>query len=81
VVACDPSGVVQPVVYGAEQFRHMVCQANGLALEVVADGLFLAGGEAFRQEIERLAAQARQRLGIERTSTGWHIARPDLTAE
>jgi hypothetical protein len=36
-----------------------VCQANGLALEVMADGLFLAGDEAFRQEIERLAAQAR----------------------
>jgi hypothetical protein len=81
VVACDPSGVVQPVVYGAEQFRHMVCQANGLALEVMADGLFLAGDEAFRQEIEGLAAQTRQQLGIKRTPTGWHIARPDRIAE
>jgi hypothetical protein len=42
VVACDPSGVVQPVVYGAEQFRHMIRTANGLALEIMADGLFLA---------------------------------------
>jgi len=75
VVACDPSGVVQPVVYGPDQFRQMVRQANGLALEVMADGLFLAGDEAFRQGIEQLAAQVRQQLGIERTPTGWRIAR------
>ena len=76
--ACDPSGVVQPVVYSAEPFRQMVRTANGLALEVMADGLFLAGDEAFRKEIESLAAQTRHRLGIERTPTGWRIARPDL---
>jgi UTP:GlnB (protein PII) uridylyltransferase len=81
VVACDPSGVVQPVVYGPDQFRQMVRQANGLALEVLADGLFLAGDETFRQEIEQLVAQTRQRMGIERTPTGWRIARPDLIEE
>jgi hypothetical protein len=81
VVACDPSGVVQPVVYGPGQFRHMVRQANGLALEVMADGLFLLGDETFRQEIEGLAAQVRQRLGIERTPTGWRIARSDLLGQ
>jgi hypothetical protein len=80
-MACDPSGVVQPVVYGPDQFRHMVCEASGLALEVMADGLFLSGDEAFRQEIERLAAQVRQRLGIERTPTGWRIARSELIGE
>ncbi len=54
----------------AEQFRQMVRQANGLALEVMADGLFLAGDEAFRQEIEQLripgsgwASSARPRGG------------------
>ncbi|MCZ7575168.1 MAG: nucleotidyltransferase domain-containing protein [Ardenticatenaceae bacterium] len=78
VVAYDPSGVVQPLVYGADQFRQMVRQANGLALEVIADGIFLAGDEAFRREIEALAAQTRDRLGIERTATGWRIARPEL---
>jgi hypothetical protein len=78
VVICDPSGVVQPLVYGPDQFRQMVCQANGLALEVMADGLFLAGDEAFREEIEALAAQTRHRLGIERTATGWRITRLDL---
>lgn len=78
VIACDSSGVVQPLVYGPDQFRQMVRQANGLALEVMADGLFLAGDEAFRQEIEQLAAQVRQQLGIERTPTGWRIARPEL---
>jgi hypothetical protein len=81
VVACDPSGVVQPLVYGPDQFRQMVRQANGLALEVLADGLFLAGDEAFWQEIEQLATHTRQRLGIERTPTGWRIARPDLIGE
>lgn len=47
VVACDPSGIVQPVVYGTAQFRQMVRNANGLALEVLADGVFLAGDGAF----------------------------------
>jgi hypothetical protein len=77
VVAYDPSGVVQPVVYGPDQFRQMVRQTNGLALEVMADGLFLAADETFRQEIEGLTARTRQRLGIERTPTGWRIARLD----
>ncbi len=74
--ACDPSGVVQPVVYGADQFRQMVRQANGLALEIVADGVFLAGDEAFRLEIEELTREVREWLGIERTPTGWSISRP-----
>jgi hypothetical protein len=80
VVACDPSGVVQPVVYGPDQFRQMIRQANGLALEVMADGLFLAGDETFRQEIEELATRSRRQLGIERTPTGWRIAQPNVIA-
>jgi len=74
VVACDPSGIVQPLTYGPYQFRQMVRQANGLALEVMADGLFLAGDETFRQELEELAARTRQRLDIQRTPTGWRLA-------
>jgi HEPN domain-containing protein len=31
--------------------------------------------------IEELAARTRQRLGIERTPTGWRIAPPDLPRE
>lgn len=81
VVACDPSGVVQPVVFGADQFRQMVHQANGLALEVMADGVFLAGDPAFWREMEELAARTQQRLGIARTPTGWRIARADLIQE
>lgn len=77
VVACDPSGVVQPLVYSPDQFRQMLRQGNGLALEVMADGLFLAGDETFFQEIEQLAAQVQQQLGIERTPTGWYLARPE----
>lgn len=80
VVACDPSGVVQPLVYGPDQFRQIVAQANGLALEVIADGIFLDGDEIFRQELEQLAAETRQRLGIQRTTTGWRITNlePDI---
>ena len=81
VVALDPSGVVQPVVYGANAFREMVRTANGLVLEVLADGVFLAGDEAFRREIEVLAERTRQRQGIERTPTGWRIAHPERVEE
>ena len=77
VAAHDPSGIVQPVVYGADAFREMVRTANGLALEVMADGVFLAGDEEFRREIEVLAERTRRRLGIERTPTGWFIAHPE----
>jgi hypothetical protein len=80
VIACDPSGVVQPLVYNGMQFRQMVREANGLALEVMADGVFLAGDEAFRREIEELAATTQRRLGIERTLTGWRLARPGTAA-
>ena len=73
VVALDPSGAVQPVVYGREQFLTMIRQANGLALEVMADGLFLAGDGEFLRAIDRLAAQTHQELGIERTDTGWRL--------
>jgi hypothetical protein len=81
VVALDPSGIVQPVVYGADAFREMVRTANGLALEVLADGAFLAGDEGFRRGIEALADYIRQRLGIERTPTGWRIAHPERIGE
>lgn len=76
VAALDPWGVVQPLVYGGDQFRRMIREANGLALEVMADGVFLAGDEAFRQEMEELSARTAQELGIERTRRGWRLSRP-----
>lgn len=72
-VACDPSGVVQPLVYGADQFRQMVADANGLALEVLADGIFLAGDSSYFQEIETLGRTTREKFRIERTPTGWRL--------
>jgi len=75
VVACDPSGIVQPLVYDREQFCQMIDQANGLALEVMADGIFLAGDEGFRRQIEGRARRVHERFGIERTATGWRLAR------
>ena len=81
MVACDPSGVVQPVVYGPDQFLRMVRQANGLALEVTADGLFLAGDETFWEKVALLATHVREQLGITRTLMGWQIAYPELIVE
>jgi len=81
IVLYDPSGVVQPFVYGPNQFRQMVRHANGLVLDVMADGVFLAGDERFRLELQQLAAETRVRLQIERTATGWLIGRPELRWE
>jgi hypothetical protein len=80
-VAPDRSGVVQPVVYGPDAFREMVRTANGLALEVLADGVFLVRDEGLSRKIEALAARTRRRLGIERTPTGWRIAHPERVEE
>jgi hypothetical protein len=77
VVALNPSGVVQPLVYGAGQFRRMLREANGMGLEVLADGVFLVGDEAFLEEIEGLGTLTRLQLGIERTPHGWRIAYPE----
>jgi hypothetical protein len=41
----------------------------------MADGIFLAGDEAFRQEVEELSARTAQELGIERTQRGWRLSR------
>lgn len=78
VVEHDPSGVVQPVVYGPNQFRQLIREARGLALEIMAAGVFLARDDAFLEEIEELAARVQERPGIERTPTRWCIARPEL---
>jgi hypothetical protein len=45
---------------------------------MVADGLFLVGDDAFRQEIEATAEHLVQRLGIQRTPSGWRIGHPHL---
>ncbi len=77
--ACDPSGVVQPLVYGADQFRQMVDQANGLALEVMADGICLVGEAEFVRALEAWHQRSCERWGIERTPGGWRLRYLDGT--
>jgi len=75
VAPLDPTGIVQPLVYGREQFMRMIDEANGLALEVMHHGVALAGHEAFLSELEEAWQRARERLGLEKTATGWRITR------
>lgn len=75
VASLDPTGIVQPVVYGREQFMRMIAEANGLALEVMHHGIALAGDEAFLSELEAAWQRAQKQLGLEKTATGWRITR------
>ena len=63
----------------------VVFQGGGSALveapRADAERIITAIEALYRQEIEGLAAQVRQRLGIERTPTGWRIARSELIGE
>jgi predicted nucleotidyltransferase len=71
VAPFDPEGVVQPLVYGTEQFLKMVRDANGLALEVCHDGWVLAGDEGYIQRLEEAFAEAKRHFGLEKTESGW----------
>lgn len=73
VALLDQAGIVQPMVYGREQFMRMIDEANGLALEVMHHGVALGGHEAFLDALEGAWQRVRERLGLTRTSTGWQI--------
>jgi hypothetical protein len=71
VASLDEDGIVQPMVYGTEQFLKMLQGANFLALEVCHDGWVLAGDEEYVQQLEEAFEQARERYGLEKTASGW----------
>jgi len=73
VAPLDQTGIVQPLVYGREQFLRMMDEANGLALEVMYHGIALAGDEPFLSELEVTWQTTRERLGLGKTVTGWQI--------
>ncbi|MEA3345633.1 MAG: nucleotidyltransferase domain-containing protein [Chloroflexota bacterium] len=75
MASLDPTGVIQPMVYGREQFMRMISEANGLALEVMYYGIALAGQDAFLAELEEAWQGTRERLGLEKTATGWQITK------
>lgn len=71
VAALDEEGIIQPMVYGHDQFVAMLRAANALALQVGHDGWVLAGDEEFVHRLEEAFEQARERYGLEKTESGW----------
>lgn len=67
------SGIVELHIYGSQQFRQMIRQANGLALEVMDHGLILGGDPVYLMEIQSLFHHTRKRLGLTRVDRGWDI--------
>lgn len=68
---CDPTGIVEPVVFGREQFLQMLSEANPLALEIATDGVLLAGEAEFADQVEETLAATRARFGLKRHPGGW----------
>jgi len=67
----DPTGIVEPVVFGREQFLQMLRDANPLALEIAVDGVLIAGEAQFAARIEEALAEACARFGLKRHAGGW----------
>jgi len=73
VRCCDESGVVEPVVFGTEQFLAMIRQGTTLALEVMHWGVALGGEPAYLDRLASAWEQAQCELGLEKTATGWRV--------
>lgn len=69
VARLNPAGIVQPVVFGTQQFLEQVARANALALEICHDGIVLAGREAYLHQVALSFARIQQRYA--KTATGW----------
>jgi len=69
-----PPGVIELHIYGSQQFKQMIRQANGLALEVMHHGLALSGAESYLAEIERLFEETRRAFGIVQVGNGWLVS-------
>lgn len=65
-------GVVQPHIYGFEQFLRMVDAINGLAIEVVHDGIALAGDESYWEEVRRRFRAAQEHYRLQKVPGGWN---------
>ncbi|MFB6271771.1 MAG: nucleotidyltransferase domain-containing protein [Salinibacter sp.] len=73
--ALDDQGIVQPMVYGREQFVTMLREANALALEVGHDGWVLVGDEDVVNELEKAFSEAVQQYRLGKTAGGWRMSR------
>jgi len=68
-----PPGIIELHIYGSQQFTRMIRQANGLALEVMHQGIALGGDEPYLAEIQRLFEKTRRQLGIVPVENGWLV--------
>ena len=75
VAALDPEGVIQPMVYGSDQFLRMIRDLNALALEVCHDGWVLAGDEGYIRSLEETFVKTKRLYGLEKTEGGWLVRR------
>lgn len=71
VRSCDPAGIVEPVVFGREQFLQLLREANPLALEIAVDGILVAGEAGFADRVEEALTEACSRFGLKRHAGGW----------
>lgn len=69
VAPFDSTGIVQPIVYGTEQFLEHLAEANALVLEICHDGIVLAGRKNYLDQIALGFARVRRRYA--KTATGW----------
>ncbi|MFN4218781.1 MAG: nucleotidyltransferase domain-containing protein [Candidatus Bipolaricaulia bacterium] len=69
VAHLDAAGIVQPIVFGAEQFLKQIAHANTLALEICHDGIVLRGRDDFLYQVALRFARIQQRYA--KTATGW----------
>lgn len=75
VEPCNPDGIAEAQAFGAAEFKKMLKDANGLALEIMHYGLLLAGDESFIAELEKLFEEVKEEWGLEKTPTGWKAHR------
>jgi len=61
------------MVFGREQFMHMIDEANGLAVDVMHHGVALGGHEAFLGELEGAGQRVQECVGLKRTPVGWQF--------
>lgn len=70
-----PPGIIELHIYGSQQFKQMIRQANGLALEVMHHGIALSGDQFYLTEIKQLFRATQRDLSIVRVGNGWIVGR------
>ena len=70
----DPSGAVEPFVYGKDQLKKMIADLNPFILNVLMDGIVLYESiDSNLKEIERTFSETLQKFSVVREHTCWKI--------